>query len=142
MFLLTLCFTYSYLQGIYFRFYAAPATETAESLLARLPQAPKSDGSAPEQLVQLAPLADCLGLHAAADAVRGNFIALAPPANPHPEGWIGVDLDGTLARFDRFESADHIEANPQPEMLRLALRVTTPAAHTQPVPRYPPRRLH
>ena len=30
--------------------------------------------------------------------------------------WIGVDLDGTLAHFDRFQGWDHI-GDPVPEML-------------------------
>ncbi len=32
------------------------------------------------------------------------------------EGWIGVDLDGTLAQYDHWRGADHI-GEPVPEML-------------------------
>lgn len=34
----------------------------------------------------------------------------------HPDGWIGVDLDGTLAHYDRWRGNDHI-GEPVPKML-------------------------
>lgn len=34
----------------------------------------------------------------------------------HPKGWIGVDLDGTLAHYDKWRGSDHI-GDPVPKML-------------------------
>lgn len=35
---------------------------------------------------------------------------------PHTDGWIGIDLDGTLAHYDHWRGPDHI-GEPVPRML-------------------------
>ena len=41
---------------------------------------------------------------------------IVPPKMSAKRGWIGVDLDGTLAKYDRWIAPDHI-GSPVPEML-------------------------
>ncbi len=47
-----------------------------------------------------------------------------PPVEPQMvhKGWIGVDLDGTLAHYDKFVAVDHI-GEPIPAMLEFVKRL-------------------
>lgn len=46
---------------------------------------------------------------------------IVPPRMSPKPGWIGVDLDGTLAQYDRWRGPDHIGA-PVPQMLERVKR--------------------
>lgn len=46
---------------------------------------------------------------------------IVPPRMSPKRGWIGVDLDGTLAQYDRWRGPAHIGA-PVPEMLERVKR--------------------
>lgn len=115
LFLLSLWYTYSYVQGIVYRFGAHAAAKSAAALLQQLPVHAASPLPPEEQLDLLAQLGERLGLQDATQAVRTHLLPATPMDPPHPDGWIGVDLDGTLAHWDGFQSAEHIGA-PVPRM--------------------------
>lgn len=115
VFLLNLWYTYSFCQGIYYRFGVHALTETAEAIIRRLPRSTPSMLPTPDQLALLVDLGERLGLDGAVAAVRQQLLPVPPLATPHRNGWIGIDLDGTLAWDDGFHSAEHI-GPPVPKM--------------------------
>lgn len=115
MFFLSIWYTYSYCEGIRSHFDLPGLEQKNDRLLKRIPRCQESTASTSDQLQQLAAIAERLGLSRAAEVLRNELAPAQTGIAPHPEGWIGVDLDGTLAHDDGFVSAEHI-GPPVPKM--------------------------